>query len=129
MAYLIMGTYILSNIFMFFIMDRYPFGEDVAGPYSIYSSKSFFIVYHIWGIVLCILGMYALWKNSRRLFMITLFLLLLVMFYPWFTASPADRKQGQDQKAEKEKLDSIRKAQPEQPPKPTPYINFDSVGK
>ncbi|MEM7036172.1 MAG: hypothetical protein AAF570_04260 [Bacteroidota bacterium] len=104
MGYLIMGTYVVFNTLMIFLADQYPFGPEVAGPYSIYSSKSFFIVYHVWGMILCLLGMYAMWKEIRTLFMIVLFLLLIVMFYPWFTASPADRAQGRN--PQKEKVDT-----------------------
>ena len=107
MGYLIMGSYVVFNIMMIFLADKYPFGKEVAGPYSIYSSKGFFITYHIWGIGLCLLGIYAMWKDVRRLFMICLLLLLIVMFYPWFTSSPADRAKGK-KAAETENADSLR---------------------
>lgn len=87
----------------------YPFGPEVAGPYSIFSSEKFFVAYHVWGIILAIVCTYAMWKDVRILFMISLLLLMIVMFYPYFTGSPTEKAKGKEQVArEKARQDSIR---------------------
>ncbi|MFN8396929.1 MAG: hypothetical protein U0176_20050 [Bacteroidia bacterium] len=98
------GTFVFGSFAVFNIITlltfssiHYPFGPEVAGPYSIFSSEKFFIVYHIWGIALSILCIYTMWKDIRLLFMISLFLLMLVMFYPYFTGSPTEKAKGQKQ--------------------------------
>jgi hypothetical protein len=93
---------------LFFDFEGYPFGPEVAGPYSIFVSKQFFITYHVWGIVLSVLCTYAMWKEIRVLFMIVLLLLMLVMFYPYYTGSPMDQAKGREmQKAENRHPDSL----------------------
>jgi PDZ domain-containing secreted protein len=37
-----------------------------------------------------------LWKEIRVLFMIVLLLLMLVMFYPYYTGSPMDKERGRE---------------------------------
>ena len=94
-----------------FANSDYPFGPEVAGPYSIFSSKKFFIVYHIWGIVLAILCTFTMWKEIRILFMISLLLMMLVMFYPYFTGSPMEKAKGKEMvEKEKSRADSLAKA-------------------
>jgi hypothetical protein len=98
-----MGTVIFLSFAIFniidllFTMEHYDFGPDVAGPYSIFSSQKFFIAYHIWGIVMAIACTYAMWKEIRILFMVSLLLLMLLMFYPYFTGSPMEKAKGQEQ--------------------------------
>jgi hypothetical protein len=98
---------IFNLIDLLFLMDRFEFGPDVAGQYSIYSSQKFFIAYHIWGIAMAIVCTYAMWKEVKILFLISLMLLMLLMFYPYFTGSPMDQKQAKDQ-INKAKLDSLK---------------------
>ena len=109
-GYLILGSYAIFNIISIALVDRFPIGMEGAGKYSIYSSKEFFIVYHAWGIALAIILIYAMAKEIRRLFMITLFLMMVVMFYPWFTAGPLERGQQPAPKTPSElPLDSLAK--------------------
>src|SRR3989338_7973758 len=96
------GTVVFLSLAIFniidltFTIDNYEFGSDVAGPYSIFSSKKFFIAYHVWGIIMAVLCTYTMWKEIRILFMVSLLLILLLMFYPYFTGSPLDKKAGQE---------------------------------
>jgi hypothetical protein len=90
-GFLILATYAIFNVFSIVLVDRFPIGEEGVGKYSIYSSSEFFIVYHVWGIVLAIIVIYAMMKEIRGLFMISLLLMMVVMFYPWFTAGPIAR--------------------------------------
>jgi hypothetical protein len=96
-GYVMMGLFAAFNLLTLVFLGnmKVDFGPAVAGPYSIFASKGFFIAYHVWGIVLPLLCMVALWKELRMLFMTTLLLLLLLMFYPYFTSSPADKAKGQ----------------------------------
>lgn len=92
---IIIGSFALLNVLTLFMADRFPLGDKSFGEYSIYSSAEFFYVYHIWGIVLAVVCVYAMWKEIRLLFMISLFLLCVVMFYPYFTSAqpgPQDNK-------------------------------------
>lgn len=112
-AYVIFGTYAIFNLItIILLVDKSEFGPEIAGPYSIFSSKNFFIAYHIWGIVIAIVCIYALLKEIRMLFMIGLLLMTLIMFYPYFTGSPMDKKQGEDivkERLRKERLqDSLQ---------------------
>ena len=103
-------SFALFNVMtlVFFDFDGYPFGPEVAGPYSIFVSKKFFIVYHVWGIVLAVLCTYTMWKEIRILFMISLLLMMLVMFYPYFTGSPMEKAKGQEMvEQEKHRKDSL----------------------
>lgn len=95
----VFGSFAIFNIItlLTFSNSHYPFGPEVAGPYSIFSSEKFFIVYHIWGIALSILCIYTMWKDIRLLFMISIFLLMLVMFYPYFTGSPTEKAKAKKQ--------------------------------
>lgn len=78
------------------MIDRFPIGDLSYGEHSIFSSAGFFYAYHIWGFVLSAVVIYGMWKEVRILFMVGFMLLGLQMFYPWFTSSPAEQKQGQD---------------------------------
>jgi uncharacterized membrane protein len=52
-----------------------------------------------------------MWKEIRILFMISLLLMMLVMFYPYFTGSPMEKAKGKEQvEKEKSRADSIAKA-------------------
>lgn len=95
-GYIMLGMFAAFNVLMLVMMDssKIEFGPAVAGPYSIFASRGFFIAYHAWGVILPLLCMYALWKEVRILFMTTLLLLLLLMFYPYFTSSPKDKAEG-----------------------------------
>ena len=106
-GYLILGSFAIFNVISIVLADRFPIGQEGVGKYSIYSSTEFFIVYHAWGIVLAGIVMYAMWKEIRGLFTISLLLLMVVMFYPWFTAGPIGRG--------------------EQSPKSNTEINGDSI--
>ena len=92
---LIIGSFAVLNVLTLFMADRFPLGDKSYGEYSIYSSKEFFFVYHIWGIVLAVICIYAMWKEIRMLFMISLLLLCVVMFYPYFTSTPGAVPQTQ----------------------------------
>lgn len=94
--------------------DNTPFGPEVAGPYSIFASYKFFVAYHVWGIIIAVVTTYALWKETRMLFWISLLLLMILMFYPYFTSSPVDKAQGEEIKQkqdEKARQDSIARLQ------------------
>lgn len=93
-GYIILATLILFNLITLFTIGKMSFGPEINGPYSIFSSREFFIAYHIWGIILGGLCIYAIAKKIRILFLITLLLLLLVMFYPIATSSPAKSEGG-----------------------------------
>jgi energy-coupling factor transporter transmembrane protein EcfT len=90
-------TFAIFNVLMLVsnVKGHYQFGPEVAGPYSIFSSEKFFLAYHIWGIILPIVCTYGMWKETRMLFFISLLLLMLLMFYPFFTSSPLDKAEGQ----------------------------------
>jgi hypothetical protein len=90
-------TFALFNILTLVTLSsiEYPFGPAVAGPYSIYASKNFFIAYHVWGIIMPFIATYAMWREAKMLFWISLLLLILLQFYPYFTSSPIDRAAGQ----------------------------------
>lgn len=92
-GYLILGSYAIFNVISIFLVNRFPIGLEGTGKYSIYSSKEFFIVYHAWGIVLAVVVIYAMKNEIRRLFLIGLFLMMVVMFYPWWSAGPLERGQ------------------------------------
>ena len=124
----VMGTFALFNVVTLFLVNRFPIGDLSYGEYSIYASKGFFMAYHIWGIVLCVVCIYAMWKEIRLLFMVTLLLLIMVMFYPYFTSSPSDRKAG----AEKQKTSQRQENVPESNHKvPTDsfYMGMDSLSQ
>ncbi len=117
-------TFAIFNVItmLTFSSSAYPFGPEVAGPYSIFSSEKFFLAYHIWGILVAIMATYAMWTEAKMLFWISLLLLILLMFYPYFTSSPIDKAQGKAQvEREKARQDSIdRLAQP---------VQIDSTGQ
>jgi thiol:disulfide interchange protein len=103
-------TFAIFNVItmLTFANSDYPFGPEVAGPYSIFSSEKFFLAYHIWGILVAIMATYAMWTEAKMLFWISLLLLILLMFYPYFTSSPIDKAQGKAQvEREKARQDSI----------------------
>lgn len=103
-------TFALFNVLMLVsnVQGSFKFGPEVAGPYSIFASQKFFIAYHVWGIILPIVCTYAMWKETRMLFFISLLLLMLLMFYPFFTSSPLDKAKGQEMvDQEKARQDSI----------------------
>jgi hypothetical protein len=95
-GYVMLGMFAAFNLLTLALLGnmKVEFGPAVAGPYSIFASKGFFVAYHVWGIILPVLCIYALWKEIRMLFMTTLLLLLLMMFYPYFTSSPAEKAKG-----------------------------------
>lgn len=93
-GYLVIGSFAVFNIFMLFIPDRFPIGDLSYGRYSIYSSLEFYYAYHLWGIALGAICIYAMAKEVRMLFMVSMFLLMVVMFYPYFTSSPTERAKG-----------------------------------
>lgn len=117
-------TFALFNIITLLTISnsKMPFGPEIAGPYSIFSSEKFFLAYHIWGILMAVIATYAMWKETKMLFWISLLLLMLLMFYPYFTSSPIDRAQGKAQ-VEREKAiqDSIDRL--------SAPIRVDSVAK
>ena len=92
---------IFNLITLFFLIDKADYGPEVAGPYSIFSSKNFFVAYHVWGIVISLVCIYAFAKENRMLSMIGLLLMTLIMFYPYFTGSPMDKAQGEKMVKEK----------------------------
>lgn len=98
-GYLILGAYAAGNLLFIFRTEAFDFGPQF-GAYSIYSSEKFFIAYHVWGILLSGVMAYAMWKEIRILFMTSLMLLLIVMFYPYFTSSPADRQKAAQENPE-----------------------------
>ena len=90
---LLIGSFALFNLMMLFIEPAsFEYGIH-HGKYSIFSSREFYLVYHIWGIVLAAVAVYTMWKEISRLFMISLFLLCLLMFYPYLTQNPAVKSQ------------------------------------
>ncbi len=104
-------TFAIFNLItlLTFANAKYPFGPEVAGPYSIFSSEKFFIAYHVWGILMAIMATYAMWKEAKLLFWISLLLLMLLMFYPYFTGSPMDKAQGEREKARQDSIDQSRR--------------------
>jgi hypothetical protein len=84
------------------------FGPEVAGPYSIYSTEKFFLAYHIWGILMAVVATYAMWKEAKLLFWISLLLLMLLMFYPVFTSSPMDKAEGEREKARQDSIEQSK---------------------
>lgn len=93
-GYVILGTFAAFNVLTLVLMGKmFPeFGPEIAGPYSIMASKGFFIAYHVWGIAIALICMYSLWKNQRGLFMISLLLMMILMFYPYFSSEPSGKK-------------------------------------
>ena len=117
-------TFALFNVITLLTISnsKMPFGPEIAGPYSIFSSEKFFLAYHVWGILMAVVATYALWKETKMLFWISLLLLMLLMFYPYFTSSPIDRAQGKAQvDREKAIQDSIDRL--------SAPIKVDSVAK
>ncbi|MEM0998035.1 MAG: hypothetical protein AAGN35_13180 [Bacteroidota bacterium] len=108
-GYLILGTYAIFNVISIALVNRFPIGDVGVGKYSIYSSQEFFIVYHVWGIVIAIVVMYAMWKEVRGLFMISLLLMMIVMFYPWFTAGDMARGERLPESKTAQVADSLAK--------------------
>lgn len=84
-------SYAAVNMVFVFRTSLFKFGPEIAGEYSIYASKNFFIAYHVWGAILAVLCSVSLWRRSNRLFMISLLLFLILAFYPYFTSSPVDK--------------------------------------
>ena len=117
-------TFALFNVITLLTISnsKMPFGPEIAGPYSIFSSEKFFLAYHVWGILMAVVATYALWRETKMLFWISLLLLMLLMFYPYFTSSPIDRAQGKAQvDREKAIQDSIDRL--------SAPIKVDSVAK
>lgn len=87
-AHLIILFYAAFNLLFLLRADVIlaQFKDQDVGKYSIYNDKAIFLAYHAWGIIVPLVCSYALWKNLRMLFFISLTLLILVMFYPWLTA-------------------------------------------
>lgn len=107
--YVLLAAYALGNVLFIFraevIMENGPVNP---GPYSIYSSIDFFRVYHLWGIVLAGFTAYAFYKEHRNLFLISLFLLFVVFFYPKFSSDPVnDNKPKQNPTEQVEPTDSV----------------------
>lgn len=93
-GFAILGSYAVFNIITLVLMNRmFPqFGPELFGPYSIMASKQVFIAYHVWGIIIAIVTMYAMWKDIKVLFMIGLLLMSIIMFYPYFSTTPAEKQ-------------------------------------
>jgi hypothetical protein len=91
------------------VQGNFKFGPEVAGPYSIFSSSKFFLAYHIWGILVPIVATYAMWKEAKMLFWISLLVLMLLMFYPVFTSSPLDKAEGEREKARQDSIQQLQK--------------------
>lgn len=108
MGHILFWSYAAVNMLYVFRAHIWEFGPEIAGEYSIYSSKNFFIAYHIWGAILAGICSFTLWKKNTRLFMIALFLFLVVMFYPYFTSSPVDRAKAR----QKEQVETPKNAPP-----------------
>lgn len=85
MGHILIWFFALSSVLDLIIINRWQFGPDPESPYSIFSSRSVFIAYQIWTIILCGVTSYSLWKKHRMLFLISTLLLLIVIFYPTFT--------------------------------------------
>lgn len=109
-GYLILITFAIGNLLSIIRIDvieeRTGFGPEIAGEYSIFASRNFFLAYNAWGIILAGVTAYAFWKKIRGLLYVGILLLLIVMFYPYFTQSPEESKQA---KAAKAQQDSIRR--------------------
>jgi hypothetical protein len=89
---IILGTYAFFNLITLLLMNRmFPtFSPELFGPYSIMASKQVFIAYHVWGIILALITIYAMWKDLKNLFLIGLLLTTIVMFYPYFSTAPSN---------------------------------------
>ena len=85
-GYIVIGSFAVFNVFTLLTFDMSLVGTGEFGPYSIFASKEIFYAFHIWGIIVPIVTIYAMVKQSRMLFSIGLLLLMLLMFYPIFTA-------------------------------------------
>lgn len=126
---IIIGSFAILNIITLFMADRFPLGDKSFGEYSIYSSAEFFYVYHIWGIILAGVCVYAMWKEIRMLFMISLFLLCVVMFYPYFTSTPT-QPQTQPNKTEENTAPPSNKSGSEQlNPAPQDTVSLDTFSQ
>ena len=86
MGFAMLTVLVVTNLLVIIRADQVPFGRPEYGQYSIYASKKIWIAYHVWGIITAI-GIMATWIFKQRLlFMVFLLLLLILMFYPYFTA-------------------------------------------
>ncbi len=69
------------------VLQNFAEHRETLPTYSIYTSKAFFIAFNFWGIVVALVCSYSLWKNIRLLFFITLLLLMVLMFYPYWSVN------------------------------------------
>lgn len=100
--YVMLGMYAIGNILFIIRADVIMASGPVnPGPYSIYSSIDFFRVYHLWGIVMAGFTAYAFYKEHRNLFLISMFLLLVIFFYPKFSSDPVNDNKPEQNPVEK----------------------------
>lgn len=67
------------------ILQNFTDPKYTLPTYSIYRSKDFFIAFNVWGIITAGIFSYSLWQNIRILFLISLLMLIVLMFYPYFS--------------------------------------------
>ncbi len=67
------------------VLQNFTNPDHPLPTYSIYKNKDIFIAFNVWGIIIAAVCSYSLWKNLRMLFLISLLLLIVLMFYPYFS--------------------------------------------
>jgi len=91
-GFLMLAVFVAGNVISLlrvdYIEQNMGFGPEVAGEYSIFASRGAFIAYNAWGILVAVLTGYAFYKKIRILFLIGMLLMLILLFYPYFTAGP-----------------------------------------
>lgn len=91
-GFLMLAVFIIGNVISLirvdYIQENMGFGPEIAGKYSIFASRGAFIAYNVWGIVVAVLTGYAFYKKIRILFLIGMLLMIILLFYPYFTAGP-----------------------------------------
>ncbi len=106
-GFIVIGSFAVFNLFTLLTFDMSLVGTPKYGPYSIFASKEIFYAYHIWGIIIPIVTIYAIIKETRMLFFISLLLLLVLQFYPVFTSGPGDIARGKEIMEEQARQDSL----------------------
>jgi hypothetical protein len=87
LGHVMIWWFALDKLIALLLINRMSFGSLGPDDYSIFSSRSAFIAWHVWGIIVGAVTSYAMWKKHRMLFMIGVLLMLIVQFYPYFTAN------------------------------------------
>lgn len=86
MLYVLLGLLALRGVMDLFLVNQFEYGKEGTPPWSIFASQKFFLAYQIWTILICGVAAFSVWKKHKLLTYISFFILLILLFYPYFTS-------------------------------------------